>query len=552
MPPIGDQMSNQSDFGLRTLLVGLDAATSDILDEVASTGVIPTIQRLRHEGLAGPLESQLPPWTASAWPSMYTGVNPGKHGVFDFLSFDGYDWDVVNRTNVREHALWELLDRAGVSSVVVNVPVTHPPKPFDGALVPGYVAPESPPGHPKDILEDIRSAIGAYQLYNPAPRQAPTEERVEGFVTLSEMRGSAFRYLANRFEPDFGFLQFQQTDTVYHEFPEDDQAIQAVWGAVDRELCEIIDQCQPDTIILASDHGIAEYPGVEFRINEYLRRQGFLETTTDGEGMPSWSSIARNRLRGTEETGSRLSMESFISRGISMAATVGITSQRVERILDRFGLTSFVASIVPTDAIRAASEQVDFPASTAYMRSRVEMGVRINLAGREPNGVVPPDQYESVRASVSEALKSVRTPDGDRVFESVRPREAVFEGPYVDEAADVIAVPSNYNHRLTTSMLGDEFGPIEGGWEHVPEGMVALSGVGVDGTASLDGAHLLDLTPTILAMFGMPAGERMDGSVLEPVEGCGTTAYAPFERGAEESTDDADVERRLAQLGYLE
>ncbi len=99
-------MTDHGSAGLRTLLVGIDAATPAILDRLGGSGSIPTIQRVIDQGVAGPLQSQLPPWTASAWPSVYTGTNPGKHGVFDFLSFDGYDWDVVNRTQVREHAIW--------------------------------------------------------------------------------------------------------------------------------------------------------------------------------------------------------------------------------------------------------------------------------------------------------------------------------------------------------------------------------------------------------------------------------------------------------------
>jgi predicted AlkP superfamily phosphohydrolase/phosphomutase len=273
--------------------------------------------------------------------------------VFDFLSFDGYDWDVVNRTQVREHALWELLDRHDLRSVVVNVPVTHPPRPFDGALTPGYVAPESPPGHPEGILEDVRSDTGDYLVYSPAPRRAPPDERVEEFVTLTRMRGRAFRYLADRFDPDFGFLQFQQTDTVFHEFPEADWAVRSVYEAVDHEINDIIDQCQPDTIIIASDHGIEEYGGYEFRVNEALHDEGFVETTVGGEGMPSWSSIARNKLRREETTPSQPLVPRLLSGGVSLAASVGLTSQRIEQVLDRLGLAS-VAAAVPSESSRTA------------------------------------------------------------------------------------------------------------------------------------------------------------------------------------------------------
>src|SRR6056297_2770406 len=120
-------MSSGRSSSLQTVLLGLDAACLPVLNRL-SNAVIPTVNRLISDGYVEELESQLPPWTPSAWPSLYTGVNPGRHGAFGFLTFDGYDWDVVDRTDVKEYAVWELLDQHGHESVVVNVPVTHPPR----------------------------------------------------------------------------------------------------------------------------------------------------------------------------------------------------------------------------------------------------------------------------------------------------------------------------------------------------------------------------------------------------------------------------------------
>src|SRR6056297_2014786 len=156
-------MSSGRSSSVQTVLLGLDAACLPVLDRLSNAGVIPTIDRLMSDGYVEELESHLPPWTPSAWPSLYTGVNPGKHGVFGFLTFDGYDWDVVDRTDVKEHALWELIDRQGYRSVVVNVPVTHPAREIDGAVVPGYVAPEEPTCVPADAL----SAADDYRIYPP-------------------------------------------------------------------------------------------------------------------------------------------------------------------------------------------------------------------------------------------------------------------------------------------------------------------------------------------------------------------------------------------------
>jgi predicted AlkP superfamily phosphohydrolase/phosphomutase len=548
-------MTDAAETNMETLLVGLDAGCRSVLDPLFEADALPNLESVFETGAIGPLESQVPPWTPSAWPSLYTGVNPGKHGVFGFLTFDGYDWDVVNATHVRERTLWELLDHHGKSSVVVNAPVTHPPREFDGALVPGYTAPEEPDCHPAGLLDEIRDEIGDYRVY--APRDATGSEKVEWYERLVGMRGEAFRYLASRFDPDFGFVQFQQTDTVFHEFPGDHGKVRAVYEAVDRQLGTILAECDPDTVVVASDHGMGEYDGHEFRPNEFLRERELVETTTEGDGMPTWSTIADNQLQEgkdgkradeADDTGDSSALE----RAMNGLAQVGLTAQRINAALDAVGLAAFVAERVPDDVARAAAEQVDFPASRAYMRDRIELGIRVNLEGREPEGTVPESEYDRLCEDLVELLSQVETPDGKPVFERVARRETIFSGPYVEEAPDVITIPREYDEFISTRVGDGQFGPPSEPFNHKRDGIVAVSGPTVDPGLELSDAHLFDVTPTILATLDLPAGDWMDGDVLPAVESVGTEQYPTFEAVAREETDDDAVKARLADLGYLE
>ncbi len=535
---------------MQTLLVGIDAACQRVLDPLFEAGTTPTLESLFESGVSGELESQIPPWTPSAWPSLYTGVNPGQHGVFSFLTFDGYDWDVLNRTDVDEFALWELLDREGYSSVVVNVPVTAPPDEIDGAVVPGYTAPEDPRCHPEGLLDDIRDEIGEYRIYGENPTgETPTEGKIEEYCALTRSRGEAFRYLADRFDPDFGFLQFQQTDTVFHEYPDHWGVVERIYETVDEQVQATIEEHDPDTVIVVSDHGIGEYDGYEFRINEFLADEGFVERTAGESGMPSWASIAESELRAGKQgtTGER----STVERGLAAAASVGLTSQRIAAALDLVGLKETVAQRVPGDIARAAAEQVDFASSTAYMRSRIELGVRINLAGREPSGVVDPEEYETVRTRLIDALEAVETPDGEPVFESVVRREALFHGDHVENAPDVVTIPVDFDHFLTASLRGDQFGPPQEPWNHKIDGSFAVSGAAIEapGTGI---AHLFDVAPTVLSTMGIPASDRMDGSAMPCVKAVDRKAYPEYDRTETTRTDDAHVEQQLADLGYIE
>jgi predicted AlkP superfamily phosphohydrolase/phosphomutase len=532
---------------MRTLLLGLDGVSMPVLDSVADDGVVPTIESLFDRSATGPLTSQLPPWTPSAWPSLYTGVNPGKHGVYGFLTFDGYDHDVVDATDVHAHALWELLDHRGYSSVVVNVPVTAPARAIDGAVIPGYISPEDPPGHPEGVLADVRDATGEYSVYGPM--DTPGKAALPAIAAHARSRGDAFAYLVDRFDPDFGFLEFQQTDTVFHRRPTDRDAVDCVFGAVDDAVETALEAADPDTVVVVSDHGIGEYDGYEVRLNEVLREWGHVAATAEGEGMPSWDAIARQRLQQGERGGTP--DPGLAERGVALLARLGLTSQRIERVLEPIGLAEPVAELAPTDAVRAGTEQVDFPGSEAYMRDRIELGVRLNVAGREPEGVVPSEEYDAVRDRLVDRLRGLTDPDGRPVFDRVAPREAVFEGPYTENAPDIVVVPRAFQNFLNGSLLGDHFGTPREPWNHKRDGVVAVSGPGVDPAASLADAHLFDVAPTVLSTLGVARPARMDGTALPVVSPTPTETYPPYEEMDGNAGAGEDVAERLAHLGYI-
>jgi len=191
---------------------------------------------------------------------------------------------------------------------------------------------------------------------------------------------------------------------------------------------------------------MGSYDGYEFRINEYLRDVGFLETTTGGKGMPSWTPM-RRRLREGEEYDTW--EPGTVARAASVAARFGVTARRVRTALERVGLADVAIEHAPGGITRTANEQVDFARSEAYVRARTELGVRINLEGREPNGVVPPEEYEELRESLIRMLQAVETPDGEPFFETVAPREQYFHGDEIDETVDIVTIPADFEHMLS-------------------------------------------------------------------------------------------------------
>ena len=97
----------------KVLVVGLDGATFDLMLPWIEQGHLPTLGKLVGDGAWSRLHSTIPPHTPCAWSSFMTGMNPGKHGLFDFSEpvADSYDFRFVNASSRHGETLWGNLSR---------------------------------------------------------------------------------------------------------------------------------------------------------------------------------------------------------------------------------------------------------------------------------------------------------------------------------------------------------------------------------------------------------------------------------------------------------
>lgn len=595
----------------RTVVLGFDALDVRYLDRFSES--LPNFRRLREEGVASSLESTLPPWTGSAWPSMYTGADPSHHGVFDFFRHDGYpdSGNVVSRNDVAMPALWNYLSSENVPSVVCNVPVTHPAEPIEGALVPGYLANEDEPGRPEGIRDELSEAVGEeYRIYSRAEMASDPDEKLAGYLDLIDLRRRAALALLDRQDWQLAVLQVQKTDAVFHNF-EDDADFRAVYEAADAFLGDVLDAVEePVNVIVCSDHGIGPVEGYRIHLNDVLREHGYLETTDDGEAR-TLQAEKQALVEGGGGSGGEASAPSgedgdgtaadlagaqnddapeaeasasgaLLPRLVDGLSHVGLTPARVYGAAERVGLEDALVSITPSSVGDAVAESVDWRASTAYCEKSTRLGIRINLEGREPQGVVPESEYEDVRAELVELLSGLTTPDGEPAFETVVPSDEVYDGPYLDRAPDVFTVPKDMNHAISTALYGQAFTPVDK-HDHQRNGVFLASGPAFDaggaaaGGSAADGAaaegtaadeaadtvasagdgglSLVDVAPVIMAALERPIPERMTGRAPEsllsvPVE---RESYGDVRYGDEERVDASEgaVTDRLEDLGYL-
>lgn len=530
----------------RVILIGLDGLGWDELNQLGDIDTMPNIYAVGQEGLEESLSSTHPPWTPCAWPSLLSGRNPGKHGVFDFFTRDGYDKRLIERDDVDAPYLFEAVDAHDRTSIVVNYPVTHPASRLDnGAVIPGYLASEDVSFYPEHLRDEYENEYGYYRIY---PEYGTDDDAVEEYVDVARCRRDMACFLDERYDWDLMAVQFQVTDSVFHDL-DDRNKIRRVLEKVDEFVGDIVDTGGDDaTVLIASDHGMGDYDWT-FYANSWLTDHGYCETTA---GDPQYFRQAKDELKGKDKNSEEDSLlETTVKAAASAASMVGLSPQRIHHGLSTVGLADTIERLLPEDALVAAQNQVvDYSNSAAFQLYFNSLGIHLNVEGRDPAGTIPQTDYEEVRAQLIEDLKCIRDPDGELIFDSVRPREEVYEGEHLDDAPDIALFPRDYQYDVSGSIL-DTFRRYPHK-NHKPEGII-LSNRTLDIDKQPD---IHDIAPTVAAALCIPVDSNTDGKVLldrtETVERQNWDEIADKYANRQSKENSSNVEERLADLGYME
>src|SRR5690606_8655719 len=193
--------------------------------------------------------------------------------------------------------IYTLLSQAGRRICALNVPMTYPPTPVNGALISGLPAPSTQATitYPTGLYQEIVDAVGEYILY-PDPGQAYSDSGVEAFLhklyRTTDVRLKTLDYLRRREPWDFAMVVFNGTDTISHalwkymdeQHPLHDphqamkygHAIRDYYQYLDGKLAEIVDTLPDDTTLLVmSDHGFGPFHKF-IHVNNWLLQEGFM------------------------------------------------------------------------------------------------------------------------------------------------------------------------------------------------------------------------------------------------------------------------------------
>ena len=552
----------------RMLIVGLDGATFDLIHPWVSEGRLPVMGGLLANGCSAPLRSVPNMNSAPAWSSFATGLNPGKHGVFHFTErLSGtYRWRAINGSHRRGLAFWGLLSRSGHRVGVINVPMTYPARPLNGFLIAGLDTPGvDSPGftYPQTLAAEMQAAVGEYIVEPGLPGLMSAGQYDEAIRMLKagvRQRLAHALWLADHFQPDLLLVVFTATDTAQHFFwhamdpthpahtPQEKQrfgqVICDIYATLDQAIGQLMEATVPEIVMLVSDHG----SGLNQRGYDYLR-PWLVET-----GMLAYVQRESSFRRLGRRAGERA--YSWINHRFSREVKL-----RLARRLP--GLRARVES-----AIRLGG--IDWPRSQAFCTGASD-DLYINLAGREPEGIVRPgDQYEKVRTRLVEWLSETVDPvSGAPAVCQVKRREEVYWGPEVHRSPDLLV--EWRRERVLGGLLTPGFqavtaksvpDPIQTGG-HRRDGVLVLAGRDISSHANLQSPSILDVAPTVLYLYGQAVPSDADGRVLTEAIAPEFLAAQPLQQGGSvlddrsealqeyEAEDGTIVEERLRGLGYL-
>ena len=555
-------------MGTKVLIVGLDGATPELVERWVAENKLPHLKQMMQNGVYGTLKSTYPPISPAAWTTFATGYNPGKHGTFDFRDYDPRRYSCFADTIVDSHAfagrsIWDIIGSAGQKVGVIAVPATYPAWKVNGFMVSGYPTPDAARSfaYPPELGRRIPPLTEDSAFLKSSSHQGVLKE----LVRITQLRTDVAIEQLRQDEYGLFIMVIGATDRAHHNWwkfidtahPAYNAREAALYGDYILKTYQAADACigrllevvdDETTIIVMSDHGGMAHPKYYFNTNYWLRTLGLLQPAP------------RARQR-------KLGLKSAIQRFYRAKIRRFPYLERIYRSLPRS--LKRVASNLDAQAMMNL-DAIDWKHTRAYrfpMYPPVE-GIMINVIDRQSQGCVRHgEEYEALRTRIIEEALRVREPDtGDPLVLEAYRREELYHGARLETAPDIIIVTKDcYKGGTGIDELISEV-PLEVisrlSGVHRMDGIILAQGPHFRHNATIEGAGIIDVAPTVLYALGMSIPSDMDGQALtdlfEESYVRKTAASYTDERKVEDiasneytSSEEESVRLKLEALGYL-
>lgn len=513
----------------KLLFIGLDAADRELIERWADEGHLPNIARLRSSGIWGSLETTADTVHVSAWPSIFSGVTPDKHGLYHaYVMREGEQAPVRPRPEeCPAPFLWKLLSEHGKKSIVMDAFLTCPLRDFNGIQIVDWGSWTWFWGQeilPKQIKDEIQHKFGAYPAENhsqvgmtPLPDPVGFRERlIQGVAKKTEVA----RWLIETKPWDFFLVVFGEGHAAGHYF----------WHYQDEDYVAYPEHC--DALLRSALLDI--YKGIDDAIGELVAAAGpdVAVVVVSGDGMgPNYSAshllpdvLKRMRLMNAGSQDKESQSTESKKRGQSFASRLrNLVPKSFRAMVSKYILPR---SINEKLSLHWKTADIDWSSTRAFLIDNANEGyVRVNLKEREPEGIVEPgDEYDEICHSILDVAQRMINPEnGLPVASDVHKTVDLYSGPCVVNMPDVIL---NWNPaaKVTTQIEIAGLGTIDSPdaayqvspyytGNHRGNAFIIAGGAGVGSETELQNGSILDLAPTILDYFDIAIPDHMDGTV---------------------------------------
>lgn len=543
----------------KVLLIGLDGATYDLIKLWVKEKKLPTFSKLLKQGAYGKLKTTIPPHSAIAWVSAFTGKNAGKHGVFHFIDLKVRPRvRVKSAQDIKSMPIWGLLSDKGKKVIVVHVPFTYPPSKINGIMIPGPMTPSTWGGAtlPKDLKEKFLQINYEIEISGEEYSNLLFKDKsklLQRLFEITEKRAEMALHLIKNYKWDVFAVVFTMLDKVQHIFwgymdpnsslydakDEKRNYILRAYQKIDNLLNEILSSVNENVIIvLMSDHGfglVQKY----FLVDAWLSREGLLKPKRRMQIIKTLllSLIFRERI--VKTIFSVLSQKSIIRQGLKL---LNVSSGAF------------------------ASSDIDFTQTRVYCPATYGL-LRVNVRGRDPMGTVDPqNEYEQLREHVISSLYDLTDSEtGEKVVKRVYRKEELYRGPYAEEGPDLVFETYHKYFPLPLLTYGGFFRNVGemGNGNHRDNGFIALFGPGIEKGKEIEGSNIMDIAPTISFLQGCTIPSDMDGKVLTKAFSESFIEKHPIRYGIRREVSkeeklfkyseegEKEIKERLKSLGYI-
>ena len=447
----------------RVFVIGLDSAPPELLfDKLLNE--LPNIKKLLESSIYGPMKSCIPAITIPAWIVMATGKTPGELGLYGFRHRKKGTYNdiwIAHSLMIKEKAIWDYIGEAGKKSILIGIPPSYPPKSINGYLVSCFITPDTSVNYtyPKSLKKEIKNLVGEY-IFDVVFRKDNRDEVKELIWEMTKKRFEIIRYLIQKKEWDY--FQFVEIglDRVHHAFwkyfdenhhlhePNNKykDVIPEYYKLLDKEIGKTLELLDLDetAIVLVSDHGIKAMNGA-FAINQWLIDEGLLKIKNP-EILKSGKQVRFEEL------------------------------------------------------------QVDWSKTIAWAWGGYYARIFLNVKGREPKGIIKPEEYYKVRDEIAEMIKGIKGSNGEKWDTKVFYPEEIYPETKGDKP-DMIVYLDNLNWRAAGTLgynnpylLENDIGPDDA--VHSEYGIFSLYVPGMKGSKKIT-LTIYDFAPTILKLFGI-------------------------------------------------